>query len=61
MLNKLVEYIKSSRTELAHATWPTRRETVRLTLIVIGLSLFVAVFLGLLDLLFTYMLERFVL
>lgn len=61
MLNNLIEYIKSSRAELAHANWPTRKETTRFTLIVIGVSLFVAAFLGGLDLLFTYVLERFVL
>ena len=61
MLNNLIEYIKSSRAELKHASWPTRKETIRFTIIVIGVSFFVAAFLGGLDLLFTYGLERFVL
>ncbi|MCX6007677.1 MAG: preprotein translocase subunit SecE, partial [Chloroflexi bacterium] len=35
--------------ELKKVVWPTRQETVRLSLIVIGLCLVVGLFLGLLD------------
>jgi preprotein translocase subunit SecE len=35
--------------ELKKVVWPTRQETLRLTLIVIGLCLIVGLFLGLLD------------
>ncbi|MBN2198058.1 preprotein translocase subunit SecE, partial [Candidatus Wolfebacteria bacterium] len=37
--------------------WPTRKETIRLTLVVIFLSLGTALFLGVLDLIFTYFLK----
>lgn len=49
MANKLVSYIKESKEELKKVTWPTRRETVKHTLIVIGVCAVVAAFLGLAD------------
>ena len=41
--------------------WPTRKETIKYTLIVIGLSFVVAFFLGGLDLLFTFLISKFLL
>ncbi len=35
-----------TRGELRKITWPTREETIRLTLVVIGLSITLALFLG---------------
>jgi len=50
-------FIKEVRTELAKVTWPTRPETIRLTVIVIAISIGVGLYLGGLDLLFTEMLK----
>jgi len=47
------KFFAESRQELRHVNWPTRSEAVRLTSIVIGLSLGLALFLGLFDYLFT--------
>ncbi|MBI5045861.1 MAG: preprotein translocase subunit SecE [Candidatus Niyogibacteria bacterium] len=58
---KLVDYIKSSRLEFKHVNWPTRKNTIKFTALVILVSLFVAAFLGLLDVFFTYILEKFIL
>jgi len=41
--------------------WPTRQETMQYTLIVIGLSVAVALYLGGLDFLFSFLLNRFIL
>ena len=49
MLGKLVSYIRESKDELKKVIWPSRKETVRHTLLVIGVSLGVAVFLGVAD------------
>lgn len=59
MFNKIKSYIQESYLEFKRVNWPTRQKTVYLTLVVIGLSLAVALFLGLLDMLFTYLLEKF--
>ena len=40
--------------------WPTRQQTTRYTLIVIGVSLAVAMFLGGLDFIFTIILNKFI-
>ncbi len=52
--NPLIRYFRETRGELRKVTWPTREETWRLTLIVLGVSAAMAVFLGLiLDTLFS--------
>jgi preprotein translocase subunit SecE len=59
--NKIVTFLKEVRLEMKKVNWPTRQETVRKTLIVIGISVAVAVFLGGLDFIFTTLLNKFVL
>lgn len=56
-MDKFINYIKTSITELKKVSWPTKKETYHYTLIVIGLSLLVAVFLGSLDFIFNLGLE----
>lgn len=56
MANKLVSYIKESKDELKKVVWPSRRETTKYTLLVIGISLGVAAFLGAVDLGLNYVL-----
>lgn len=51
--NKLVNYIKASRAELKKVTWPTKKETTKYSLLVIGISLGTAAFLGALDYVFS--------
>lgn len=55
--NKVVNFLKEVQIELKKVVWPTRKETVKFTLIIIGISLSVALFLGILDLIFTKVLE----
>ena len=59
MIRKLGAFLQESRQELRRVNWPTRQETVRLSLIVIGISLGLALFLGLFDYLFTIGITRF--
>ncbi|MBU0612699.1 preprotein translocase subunit SecE [Patescibacteria group bacterium] len=47
--NKIFRYFKESKDELKKVTWPSRKEAIKHTLIVIGVSVSVAVFLGLAD------------
>lgn len=47
--NPVVKYLRETRGELNKVTWPTREESQRLTLIVLGVTALMAVFLGLLD------------
>lgn len=59
MLNKFKSYIIDSYKEIHRVNWPTRKETIRLVLIVIYLSVGVALFLGALDMIFIYLLKKF--
>lgn len=57
---KTISFLKEAKQELKRVNWPTRKETIRSTLIVIGISLVVALFLGGLDFIFTILLNKFI-
>ena len=59
MFSRLTSYFQESRLEFKRVNWPTRQETIRLTGMVIALSLIFAVFLGLLDMVFNYVLVHY--
>ena len=44
--NPVVRYFRETRGELRKVTWPTREEAWRLTLIVLGVTAAMAIFLG---------------
>lgn len=52
-----VTFLKETRDELKKVVWPTRQEVIRLTGVVILVSLIVGVFLGGLDFVFTKVME----
>jgi preprotein translocase subunit SecE len=56
--NRVVNYLKEAKEELRKVVWPNRQELIRHTLIVIGISLAVAVFLGVFDFIFSEVLEK---
>jgi preprotein translocase subunit SecE len=58
---KLIKYLKEVKIEARKVNWPTRQETIKYTLIVIGISIAVAIFLGTLDLIFTLILNKLIL
>ena len=58
--NKVVNYIKEAKIELGKVVWPTRAELYRHTLIVIGVSLAMAAFLGIFDFIFNKVLEKII-
>ncbi len=60
LLSKIATFLKEVKIEMRKVTWPTRQETVKYTLLVVGVSAAVAIFLGGMDLLFTWLLDRFV-
>lgn len=58
---KIVEYIKDTKGEMKHVNWPTRKQTVDFTLLVIGISIGVALILALADYVFSMGLEKIIL
>ena len=59
--NKIITFLKEVRLEMKKVNWPTREETIKYTLIIIGVCLAVAIYLGGLDFLFTTLLDKFIL
>ncbi len=56
----LAQYLKETQAELKHVSWPTQKQTIYFTAVVIILSLVTAAFLGVFDALFSKVLEFFV-
>lgn len=56
-MRKIVTFISEVKSELVKVTWPKRDEVIRLTLVVMAISAIVAGFVGVLDFLFTKLLE----
>lgn len=50
-----VKFVREVIGELKKTTWPTRTETIKLTVIVIAISVIVGAFIGLLDTVFLRM------
>ena len=55
-----IEFARSVKVELSFVKWPSHKETLRLTMTVIIVSLIVAVYIGGLDALFTSILQKFI-
>jgi preprotein translocase subunit SecE len=53
---KLTEYLKETRNEMSHVTWPSRRQTIAYSSLVIAISLVVAALLGAFDYIFSHLL-----
>jgi preprotein translocase subunit SecE len=47
--NRIVKYLKETRAELSKVIWPTRREALKLSLIVMAVTFVMAAFLGVVD------------
>ena len=57
-MNKLSAFLKDVKVELRKVSWPSRQETIKLTGVVILISVILAAFLGLLDFGFITLLNR---
>lgn len=44
-----IQFLKEVKSELTKVVWPSRSETLKVTFAVIGLSVAVAIFLGIVD------------
>lgn len=56
----LVNYLKETKEELKHVSWPTKKQVVIFTAMVIIISVFVAYFLGIFDAIFVRILGRII-
>ncbi len=56
----MINYFKDVRSEMRHVSWPTRSQATGYTLVVIGVSLATAVYLGLLDFVFEAIIKKLI-
>lgn len=53
----IVDYLRDTRGELKHVSWPTKKQALVFTVLVIALSVLTALYLGLFDVVFARILE----
>lgn len=53
----MLTYVQDVRSELSKVTWPDRRNVIRLTLVVLTISVVVGLYIGALDFIFAKLLE----
>ncbi len=61
IFSKIDNFFKEVKLEIKKVNWLTTKETIRYTLIIIGVSIATAAFLGGIDFLFTRLLDKFIL
>ncbi|HPX55747.1 MAG TPA: preprotein translocase subunit SecE [Syntrophales bacterium] len=49
ILSKIRQFLDEARAELKKVTWPTRKQTLASTAVVLVVSIFLSIFLGLVD------------
>lgn len=59
-MSRLTDYFRDTRAEIKHVSWPTQRQAIVFTVLVIVLSLIVAFLLGAFDFLFTRAIDWFI-
>jgi preprotein translocase subunit SecE len=59
-MKNLIDYLQSLRNELTKVVWPKKKDVVRLTLIVLSISGIIGIYVGLLDFIFTKLLESLI-
>ena len=60
VLQKILSFFKEVRMEIKKINWPTKQQTIRYTIVVVGISFGVAIFLGGLDLIFNTLITKFI-
>jgi len=59
-MSKFGEYLKETKAELKHVSWPTRNQAILFTVIVVIFSIVTAFILGAFDFLFAMLLKMFI-
>jgi preprotein translocase subunit SecE len=59
-MSQFINYLKDTYAELKHVSWPTNKQSVVYTVLVIVISIIVALYIGLFDFVFSKALDWFV-
>lgn len=60
MLMSFVQYLRDIKAELKHVNWPSKKQATIYTILVILISLFVSVYLGVFDYIFANLLSKII-
>jgi len=60
-MNRLFTYLQEARAELAKVEWPNRSQAIRLTVVVIVFSFVLASFIGGVDYVFSWVVQKVIL
>ncbi len=58
-MKKASEFLQEVKQEMKKVVWPTRQEAIKYTWIIVGISLVTALFMGVADGVFDYLLKIF--
>lgn len=61
MIAKIKNFFLEVKSEMRKVVWPTKQETMKYTIAVIGISIVLAAFFGGLDVLLSYLLNNYIL
>lgn len=61
MFSRIKNFLLEVRSEMRKVAWPTKQETVKYTIAVVGISLALAAFFGGVDYALTYLLDNYIL
>jgi preprotein translocase subunit SecE len=56
-MSKIISYFKETRSEMRYVNWPTKKQTVLFTALVVLISLATAAYLGIFDFVFSWLLK----
>lgn len=54
----MLNFLREVKGEMKHVNWPTRRQTLVYTILIVVISIFVAIYVGVFDQLFTMGIEQ---
>lgn len=58
--NPVSKYLQETKSELKKVTWPTKKQTINDTLLVLAMSVAMAAFIGILDYIFNFGLSQLI-
>ena len=59
-MERFISYLKDTQAELKHVAWPTQRQAIIATALVIGISILVSLFVGAFDFVFSRVIDWYI-
>lgn len=60
-MQAILTFLREAKVELSRVNWPSQQDVIRYTTLVVIISLLVAIFLGSLDFVFSFLVEKYLL